>query len=222
MRIDYGLAGHTRKPFVKALVRVVGEKSIYEGAPKYGFHIGRWYVDRDGGLIVPSNETKDEKDRVFYGLQEAGFVPVQPKGVEEPDELCIIMHTDGFTEQAYNNLRRLIDSKRSLIQKMLGSDSLDFEIVDNQIRFPWFSFPKDPEVVDAYAMFISLLCRAAKTQKRVTAKETPVENEKYAMRCFLLRLGMIGDTYKSARKILLENLKGNSAFKNPEVKGDEG
>jgi hypothetical protein len=32
---------------------------------------------------------------------------------------------------------------------------------------------------------------------------------------------MIGDTYKSARKILLENLKGNSAFKNPEVKGDE-
>ena len=51
-------------------------------------------------------------------------------------------------------------------------------------------------------------------QKRVTAKEKPVENEKFAFRVFLIRLGFVGDEYKVARKILLNNLSGNSAFKN--------
>ena len=53
----------------------------------------------------------------------------------------------------------------------------------------------------------------AKNSKRITAKERTVENEKYAFRCFLLRLGFIGDEYKASRKILLKNLDGNSAFR---------
>ena len=53
----------------------------------------------------------------------------------------------------------------------------------------------------------------AKTQKRITAKEKEVDNEKYAFRCFLLRLGFIGDEHKVTRKILLRNLSGSSAFK---------
>ena len=44
------------------------------------------------------------------------------------------------------------------------------------------------------------------------------ENEKYAFRCFLLRLGFIGEEYKVERKILLKNLTGSSAFKNGENK----
>ena len=40
-----------------------------------------------------------------------------------------------------------------------------------------------------------------------------MDNEKYAFRCFLLRLGFIGNEYKSQRKILLRNLTGSSAFK---------
>ena len=43
-------------------------------------------------------------------------------------------------------------------------------------------------------------------------KET--DNDKYAFRCFLLRLGFIGSEYKSERKILLRNLTGSSAFRN--------
>ena len=50
-------------------------------------------------------------------------------------------------------------------------------------------------------------------QKRITATEKDVENEKYAFRCFLLRLGFIGDEYKDARKILLRNLIGSYALK---------
>ena len=53
----------------------------------------------------------------------------------------------------------------------------------------------------------------SKNQKRVNATEKEVENEKYAFRCFLLRLGFIGEVYKKERKILLRNLNGSSAFK---------
>ena len=51
------------------------------------------------------------------------------------------------------------------------------------------------------------------TQKRVNAAEKEVDNEKYAFRCFLLRLGFIGSEYKTQRKILLRNLTGSSACK---------
>ena len=53
----------------------------------------------------------------------------------------------------------------------------------------------------------------AKEAKRVNGIDHPVDNEKYAFRCFLLRLGFIGDEFKAARKILLRNLSGSSAFR---------
>ena len=46
------------------------------------------------------------------------------------------------------------------------------------------------------------------------AKETEVESEKYAFRCFLLRLGYVGEESKADRKILLRNLSGHAAFRN--------
>ena len=52
----------------------------------------------------------------------------------------------------------------------------------------------------------------ARGTKRVKAKEREAESEKYAFRCFLLRLGMSGTEYKEDRKILLRNLEGPSAF----------
>ncbi len=60
----------------------------------------------------------------------------------------------------------------------------------------------------------------AKDAKRVTAKEKETDNDKYAFRCFLLRLGFIGDEYKSDRKVLLKNLTGSSAFKSGKKGGD--
>ena len=94
------------------------------------------------------------------------------------------------------------------------------------LKFPWFRADLDGDSVAAYSQFVGALCTAAKEQKRVTAKEKPVDNEKFAFRVFLIRLGFVGDEYKAARKILLHNLSGNSAFKNgapakAEVESDE-
>jgi hypothetical protein len=53
----------------------------------------------------------------------------------------------------------------------------------------------------------------------VTAKEKETDNEKYAFRCFLLRLGFIGDEYKETRRVLLRNLTGSAAFRSGAKRG---
>lgn len=110
-------------------------------------------------------------------------------------------------------------SKETLIKKALAVDALPIEADDEKVSFPWFEGSPTPEEINAYTHFTSKLIAMAKTQKRVIAKEKETENDKYAFRCFLLRLGFIGDEYKTARKILLKNLTGSGAFKsgNPKV-----
>lgn len=97
-----------------------------------------------------------------------------------------------------------------LIKKAVGAKALPIERTEATLRFPWFSADASSEDVQAYAVFISRLCATAKEQKRVTAVERTVDNEKYAFRCFLLKLGFIGDEYKVARKVLLARLEGDS------------
>ena len=87
-------------------------------------------------------------------------------------------------------------------------------VIDDYLDFPWFKADSTSKEVKAYTDFITALCNFAKKQTRVTATEKQVDNEKYAFRCFLLRLGLIGEEYKQTRKILLQNLEGSSAFKN--------
>ena len=80
------------------------------------------------------------------------------------------------------------------------------------------------DTVKAYTDFISALCKMSREHKRISSTEKEVPNEKYAFRCFLLRLGFIGEIYKTDRKILLKNLNGSSAFKSgakKEMNSDE-
>jgi hypothetical protein len=107
-----------------------------------------------------------------------------------------------------------VDAKASLMRKALGADRLDITVADGKVSFPWWDRMPEPEESQAYMSFLAALCAMAKEAKRVLAKETKVESEKYAFRCFLLRLGFIGNDSKAARKILLRNLPGHSAFRN--------
>ena len=92
-------------------------------------------------------------------------------------------------------------------------EELPIEVGETKVSFPWFAGTPAPEEVKAYDHFICALCEMARNQKRITAKERDTGNDKYAFRCFLLRLGFIGPEYKQERKILLRNLTGSSAFK---------
>lgn len=111
------------------------------------------------------------------------------------------------------NLTNLLEAKGNLIKKALGISELPIIIDEEKISFPWFTEGLDVDTAKAYTDFIAALCKMSREQKRISNTEKTVENEKYAFRCFLLRLGFIGDEYKTDRKILLKNLTGSSAFK---------
>ena len=123
------------------------------------------------------------------------------------------MPAASFTPEALNNLHSLIAAKGRLIRKALGLDLLPVQVEADTVSFPWFSGEATEEEAKAYTHLITALCDMARNQKRIIAREKDTDNDKYAFRCFLLRLGFIGAEYKEERKILLRNLAGNGAFK---------
>jgi len=128
--------------------------------------------------------------------------------------LTIEIPLQGFTPEKLYNLTSMVLAKEDLLKAALGVDALPIELTDDTVQFPWFTGDLDAEHANAYAHLISRLCATAIEKKRVVAKESELpENPKYAMRCFLLSLGMLGTEYKNARKILTSKLDGNSSWK---------
>lgn len=65
----------------------------------------------------------------------------------------------------------------------------------------------------SYIQLCLALSQMAKTVKTASPKPQQNENPKYAMRTWLLRLGFIGDEFKTAREILTKRLAGDTAFR---------
>lgn len=66
----------------------------------------------------------------------------------------------------------------------------------------------------SYIQLCLALSQMAKEVRTASPKEQQKENPKYAMRTWLLRLGFIGDEFKTAREILTKRLAGDTAFRN--------
>ena len=105
--------------------------------------------------------------------------------------------------------------------KAFNTDKLDFEIKDDTITFKWLSGDATPEMIQASMKFFSLLVKLVKEGNSVKCKEREIHSEKYAMRCFLVRLGFIGDEFKKDRKLLMQNLSGSSAFRLKDGKSND-
>ena len=151
--------------------------------------------------------------------EAAGGETAQAEPQDAGIGLTVSLPRESFTDAALENLHRLVDAKAALIKKALAVESLPVEADAEKVSFPWFADGQDGDSARAYTHFITALCDMARRQKRVTAKERPADNEKYAFRCFLLRLGFIGEEYKNERKVLLKNLSGNGSFKSGARKG---
>lgn len=215
MEFNYNVTGERRKALVTTISEVIGMKAFYKGMPTAAYAIDNLTVIKDGILIADERTGEATLNKVLAALAEAGFSTdaTDAADAEEPTGLVISMPMDGFTEGALDNLRKLVESKAALIKKALAAEVLPIEVTDDRVSFPWFSEMPELEDTQAYMALITALCEMAKNQKRVTATDKAPANEKYAFRCFLLRLGFIGDEYKAARKILLRNLTGNTAFR---------
>ena len=236
MKIRYNRIGSERKALVRAIEEITECTAQYLGAPTFAYQVDYFTIEKDGTLEFDDRADSEEIENLLEQLAERGF---EGTAAEMPDTAAQMPHTAAENETgelsaetetarhsenvgltvaipmdgaAVGNLKKLLEAKGNLIKKALGIDSLPIELKEETVEFPWFE-TADAEETAAYTHFISALCELSKNAKRVTAKEKEVDNEKYAFRCFLLRLGFIGTEYKAERKILLRNLSGSAAFK---------
>ena len=224
MKIHYNITKEQRKKTVEIVGRTLGVQPIYCGAPTFAYRVGAFEITRDGSICFGDEADEAEVERMRTALREAGFVAEEETEMptaeaeeeaitDDENSLTISLPRSFLTETALKNLDALLASKGKLIQKAFNIEKAAYTLTEETIKFAWFHGKIAEDTVRAYTDFISKLCEMAQKQKRAVAKEKAVENEKYAFRCFLLRLGMIGAAYKTSRKILLQNLTGSSAFK---------
>lgn len=217
MKATYNVTGDERKALVRIISEVIGMKPVYMRMPTCAYVIAGITVEKDGAVVWDERTDDTTIDAVKAALSDAGFTAeedTRPEVTSNEYGLVVQMSKASFTEDSLNNLHRLIEAKGSLIKKALDVTELPITEEDDKLSFPWFTTEPDPDEVRAYTHFITALCEMARNQKRVTAKKKETDNDKYAFRCFLLRLGFIGTDYKTERKILLRNLSGSSAFRN--------
>lgn len=220
MKANYNVTGKDRKALVAAIAALTGDKAIYKFMPTCAYEIGDITVDKEGSVTC---EDDGKLERIIHNLIADGFTPEDTEEVESTEEETTAEDADEATgltvslplnKVAVGNLTNLLTAKESLIKKALGIDDLGIEVTEDAVSFPWFEEMPEPEAVKAYTHFIAALGKMSRDLKRISATEKEVDNEKYAFRCFLLRLGFIGSEYKAERKILLQNLSGNSSWKN--------
>jgi len=221
MKITYALEVMERKTLVKALALQTGLKPEYLGMPSAAYQIGNLHVAKDGTLTGP-----DDHDLIAALRDRHSFVPTSEEydaavaapekpAAPEIDQIVIEMPLTDFTPEALDRLNAMVAAKEALIKKALGAEELPIQVLEDRIAFPWFSATTDGAHIDAYAQFIAALCKTAREKKRVTAKapEGGFENEAFAMRVFLIGLGLIGPECKLVRVLLGNGLSGSSAWR---------
>ncbi len=219
MKFQMGLTGLTRK----AVAGIIGDhfniKQEYRGGINRLFTVGDWKVQLNDRIVPEAKEgAADEGFKVqiefftfdsdiFEKLIEAGAI------INDSCKLTIIIDSSGHTDKSKENLGKVFESKKELILMAFGVEDGNIETTDGKVIFRIFKTTLDAERIRAYEQFCTLLNNLALNLKSASSKKTESDNPKFTFRVFLIRLGMIGDEYKVTRKVLLERLAGNSAFR---------
>lgn len=206
MELKYEMKGAERKKLVQAIEDLTSYKAKYLGMPSAAYEIGEFTVSKEG--IVTSDKDKD--------LEYLKKILASDYGIDLPQKASV--GTQGPTvaisrdKVNLSKLEKIIQNNGDLIKKVLGTTTLEIEKDEEKVSFSWFE-NIDIEYLMTYTKFIAALCKMSMKNKRINDTSKEIINEKYSFRCFLLRLGFIGDEYKLDRKILLEKLSGSSAFR---------
>jgi hypothetical protein len=228
--------GKERKPLVMAIEDITGLKGVYTMKAPTQF---AYVFDNEGDYIILAKDgTLTADNWVITKLEQAGFVG-EIEGddgeVEEitetesesetaeiaedaPDESAIAEDTitieipkqGSLSDEKLQNLLKLAESKHTLITKALGKPL----IIQDGGENVQFVFPYNEEVgiAQIYSQLAYAMTRYVKKHQRVTATEKEVESEKFALRAWMVKLGMNGAEYGACRKWFMRNLSGNASF----------
>lgn len=231
-----------RKEIVKLLGEHFGVKPKYMGAPSFAYQIetteGVMIIDKAGKvensegveieleeLLKNSEEVqvKEEAEDSEVTFSMEGHTGISLRNLinmiaskQTLIKKAIGIENDIVTEEfikGINNVRivSIEDFKTAALEIGLGKcQGIKFDIEKGILQFKFLESFENTKTANQFA---EALNESAKKIKYSSAKERQTDNEKYTFRTWLLRLGFIGDRYKDARRQLLRNLGGNSAFR---------
>lgn len=132
-----------------------------------------------------------------------------------------IVNVDFIEEINSVNIQTLEEFKAEIAGKEdIGYRKIEFDFTNNTITFKFARNLQEPDKLEAYTQFVTLLSQNARALKYVSSKPTATDNFKFTMRTWLIRLGFVGKEYKKSREVILKNLEGNGAFRRPKERGE--
>jgi hypothetical protein len=232
----------TRKELAHKLAQYLEVTPVYLAAPSFAYQVGAYTIDRQGRILDSTGQVVELED-LLADTKEEPVLETTALEIEIPLEgyqgqsLRNLLHiiyskqplikkaldldTDLVSEEIITALdQRPMVTLEHFQKAMEGRNcpGIDFDFAKETITFKLGQGGDDPEKVEAATQLLGLVNLSARRLKQnASAKTKPTDNEKYTFRTWLLRLGMIGEEYKTARKVLLQNLSGNSAFRRTEA-----
>lgn len=246
MKIETHVAD--RKQLVNQIAQALGLEAKYLGAPGFAYQVGPYVINRQAEIEVDDTEADMDLLRELIpsgALDDAPETEIEALEISVPTEghtvtsIMNLLHLFCSREKLLNrcvgNARNFLMNKKFIKalddqvpesleayfdrQMEVGGEKVNrgLTIIQEKVTVA-FPYTEDADTIKAYTDLVSLMNQMALMQKRVLKDKFHSNNEKYAFRCWLVRLGMVGDDYKMTRKTLLSNMPGNSAFRTEDQK----
>ena len=228
-----------RKKIVKALEEATGACAVCLGAPSFGYSVGSYTVDRSGDIMAEEMDPDVIVSLVAKGIIDDPGTDTSETTISLPMEgfdgkslrnLVYMLHSKctllgkavgkpgsyKVSEELITDLEeKLTLTAQEFLQVLADAgegslEGLSFEDEKISFRFPSTT---ESDRLQAFMQLTELMGKMAREQARVSHSKCKETNEKYTFRVWLMRIGMKGDEYKTARKVLLKNLKGHTAFR---------
>lgn len=203
-------------PFLQELVRQLRHAGALS-SPKYGCGI---HVHVDAAPHTPNtlrnivNIIASKEDLIYKALEispsrvsnycrktnERMLEEINRKKPKTIAEFEQIWYNGNIDHSHYNNTR-------------YHGLNLHATFTKGTVEFRLFNGTTHAGKIRTYITFCLAISHQALTQKRASCRKFETDNEKYTFRCWLLRLGMIGDEFKNCREHLMKALSGNSAWR---------
>lgn len=228
-----GLTGITRKEAAGLAAQLLEGKEKYIGAPRFCYIVvdkqgKEWQVLKDKDI---ETEEKDQQVQLRTPLLDRDELEtlcnIQGKlkeagGYINPSCRMIIgLEAEGHTDKSITIFKKVFESKKGLILQAMEVQEGEVTITEDSIVISLFNSTLEIERLKVYSTFCIALNERVLTLKSASSKATVTDNPKFTFRVFLIRLGLSGKEYKETRKILLEKLSGNSAFRYGKPSKDE-
>ncbi len=227
-----------RRELANALAQYINTCAVYLGPPTFAYQIGDIHLSREG--ILSGNDLDGIFPFLeMQGIVAAQPKMIQESAENTAPSIQIPL--EGYTPVNLRNLLSMLYSKQWLIRKAccmpalhipesavngMPTDTLESAVqtlhdlkavgalVGIDITCEQITFSADADAdLEAVQIFFQRVVQSAKTATRVFPAYHPQENEKYIMHGWLIRLGLIGTEHKALRRSLMNNLRGNCAFR---------